>query len=188
MESRIREVRRAKKLTLADIAARCQPATTAQTIGRLETGMRRLTLPWLNRLAAAMDVEPAELMVTLARADIPVTAVLDAGGADAPTRPMSLVPPDPSGTLLGVLVEVSQGDYRAGDQLWCAKVEPEGYGQLLNRDVLAPLPVGRFAFGRLVSVVGGHIRLLPPSHGARLIEVAGPAWLAPVQTLIRTFN
>ena len=44
MQSRIRDVRKAKGLTLADVAARCKPATTAQTIGRLETGTRVLSL------------------------------------------------------------------------------------------------------------------------------------------------
>ena len=34
MQSRIRDVRRAKGLTLADVAMRCNPPTTAQTIGR----------------------------------------------------------------------------------------------------------------------------------------------------------
>jgi len=42
MINRIRDIRREKGLTLADVAARCHPQTTAQTIGRLETGMRQL--------------------------------------------------------------------------------------------------------------------------------------------------
>jgi len=36
----IREVRNARGLTLLDVAQRCDPPTTAQTIGRLETGTR----------------------------------------------------------------------------------------------------------------------------------------------------
>ena len=36
MITRIREVRRARKLTLQDVADRCTPPTTPQTIGRLE--------------------------------------------------------------------------------------------------------------------------------------------------------
>jgi len=49
MINRIRDIRREKGLTLADVAARCTPPTTAQTIGRLETGMRQLSLTWMNR-------------------------------------------------------------------------------------------------------------------------------------------
>ena len=55
MQSRIRDVRRAKGLTLADVAERCTPPTTAQTIGRLETGMRVLSLIWINRIADALE-------------------------------------------------------------------------------------------------------------------------------------
>ena len=47
MINRIRDIRREKKLTLADVGARCKPATTAQTIGRLETGTRQLDQPQL---------------------------------------------------------------------------------------------------------------------------------------------
>ena len=44
MINRIRDVRRQKGVTLAEVAAACDPPTTAQTIGRLETGMRNLSL------------------------------------------------------------------------------------------------------------------------------------------------
>lgn len=188
MEHRIRDVRRAKQLTLADVASRCSPATTAQTIGRLETGMRRMTLPWLQRIAAALDVQPSDLVSQTARADIPVHALLEESGAQAPAQSMALVPPDPTGALVGVIVRVAQGDYRCGDQLWCRKVEPEDFAALLNRDVLAPLPVGHFAFGRLVSVIGDNARLLPPLPGSRLIEVKAAPWLARVETLIRNLD
>ena len=58
MINRIREIRRQKGLTLADVAARCTPATTAQTIGRLETGTRSLSLKWMNRIGAALGIDP----------------------------------------------------------------------------------------------------------------------------------
>jgi transcriptional regulator with XRE-family HTH domain len=54
MLTRIREVLKAKGLTLHDVAARCVPPTTAQTIGRLETGTRTVSVGWLNRIAAAL--------------------------------------------------------------------------------------------------------------------------------------
>ena len=76
MQSRIRDVRRARRLTLEDVAARCQPPTTPQTIGRLEMGTRTLSLPWLNRIAAALDVPPAALVRHEASAELPVAARL----------------------------------------------------------------------------------------------------------------
>ena len=62
MQSRIRDVRKAKGLTLADVAERCNPQTTAQTIGRLETGMRVLSLIWINRIADALGVDSSDLV------------------------------------------------------------------------------------------------------------------------------
>ncbi|MFN5760264.1 MAG: helix-turn-helix domain-containing protein, partial [Sphingomonadaceae bacterium] len=81
MITRIREVRRAKGLTLADVGARCVPPTTAQTIGRLETGTRTVSVDWLNRIAAALDVTAADLVELPDRADLPVAAILGAEGA-----------------------------------------------------------------------------------------------------------
>jgi transcriptional regulator with XRE-family HTH domain len=56
--NRIRDIRKQKGLTLAEVAAACDPPTTAQTIGRLETGMRNLSLVWMNRISGALGVLP----------------------------------------------------------------------------------------------------------------------------------
>ncbi len=84
MITAIREVRRAKGLTLDDVARRCVPPTTAQTIGRLETGTRTVSVGWLNRIADALGVTAADLVRLPERAEIAVAAVLDASGAHAP--------------------------------------------------------------------------------------------------------
>ena len=62
MITRIREVRKARGLTLDDVARRCQPPTTPQTIGRLETGTRTVSVGWLNRIARALGVEAQDLV------------------------------------------------------------------------------------------------------------------------------
>jgi len=43
-------------MTLDDVARRCDPPTTPQTIGRLETGTRTVSVGWLNRIAKALGV------------------------------------------------------------------------------------------------------------------------------------
>lgn len=62
MITRIREVRKAKGLTLEQVGLLCLPPTTAQTIGRLETGTRTVSVKWLNRIADALGVTSAELV------------------------------------------------------------------------------------------------------------------------------
>ncbi|ODP39676.1 helix-turn-helix domain-containing protein [Sphingomonas turrisvirgatae] len=187
MITAIREVRRAKGLTLEDVAKRCDPPTTAQTIGRLETGTRTVSVGWLNRIAKALDVTAADLVQLPDRPDIPVSATLDAGGAHALRKPATVVPPSVEPGLVAVTVGGGIGDYRAGDVIWCRTLEPGKFGQALNRDVLIPRPAGRFLFGRLIDVEagGGRLNVLPLGAGARQQVVERPAWIACAVQLVR---
>lgn len=186
MITAIREVRRAKGLTLEEVAARCVPPTTAQTIGRLETGTRTVSVGWLNRIAAALEVDAADLVRLPDRPELPVAAVLDGAGVQAPRRPASVVPPRVEPGLVAVTVAAGIGDYRAGDEIWCRALAPEGYAHALNRDVLVPRPAGRFLFGRLIGREGDRIHLLPLGAGTRQQVVADPPWIAEAIRIIRS--
>ncbi len=185
MITAIREIRRAKGLTLADVAARCEPVTTAQTIGRLETGTRTVSVGWLNRIAAALGVTAADLVKLPDRIDVPVAARLDAAGAHAPTQEAATAAPRPEPGMVAVAVTGGVGDYRAGDELWCVPVDPDAFGGALNRDVLVPRAAGRFAFGRLIGREGARLHLLPPGPGARQQVIPDAPWLAVATKLIR---
>lgn len=185
MITAIRDVRRAKGLTLDDVARRCDPPTTAQTVGRLETGTRTVSVGWLNRIAKALGVEAADLVKLPDRVDLPVAALLDSGGAAAPTKERSVAAPSAKPGMVAVAVTAGVGDYRAGDQIWCEMVDPDSFGAALNRDVLVPRPAGRFAFGRLLDRSGGKLHLLPPGAGARQQIVSDPPWLARAVRLVR---
>lgn len=185
MITRIREVRRAKGLTLLDVAERCKPPTTAQTIGRLETGTRTVSVGWLNRIAAALDVTAGDLVSLPDHADLPVAAILDAEGVNAPRRESVVAPPVPSSGMVAVQVEAGIGDYRAGDTLWCQRVGPADFGTLLNRDVLLPRPAGRFIFGRLINRDGTMLQILPLGAGGKQQVITDPAWAAYAVRLIR---
>jgi transcriptional regulator with XRE-family HTH domain len=185
MITRIREVRRARGLTLDDVAKRCHPPTTAQTIGRLETGTRTVSIGWLNRIAAALGVEAQDLLAGDAGVEIKVAALLGPGGAMAPRKSAIIVPPRVADRQIGVLVAASVGDYRAGDELWCDVIEPGDYAGALNRDVLVPRPAGRFLFGRLINRDQEKLQVLPLEPGGRQQVVANPPWLAVAVTLVR---
>src|SRR5687767_4788723 len=103
MITRIRDVRRAKKLTLQDVADRCDPPTTPQTIGRLETGTRTVSLSWLNRIAEALGVEATDLVEFADRdEDVPLAALLGHDGAHAPRRAGVVLPPRPEPGMMAV--------------------------------------------------------------------------------------
>jgi transcriptional regulator with XRE-family HTH domain len=194
MTNRIRDIRKAKGLTLADLAAACNPPTTAQTIGRLETGMRQLSLTWMNRIAAALDVEPARLMRAEAAAPAQIVAELIAAGAQALTSPREALLPSElaaadagaqgSGPLV-LAVSESVGEYRPGDLIWLRPLDPDNAASAINRDCLLPRPGGRFAFGRLIDRRGSLVGLLPPGAGQKQVVVDNPAWIAVAFMLVR---
>lgn len=186
MITAIREVRRARKLTLDDVAKRCSPPTTAQTIGRLETGTRTVSVGWLNRIADALGVTAADLVRLPDRADLPVAALLGADGAHAPRHQSVVTPPQPAPDLVAVIVEAGVGDYRSGDEIWCERIPPADFGGALNRDVLLPRPAGRFVFGRLIGREGDKLHILPLGAGARQQVITDPPWAAKAIRLVRT--
>ena len=188
MINRIRDIRREKGMTLADVAARCSPPTTAQTIGRLETGMRNLSLVWMNRIAAALGVDPELLVRGEDSAQPRIIARFGENGAEALAVPRDALLPTTLGgdePLVAMDIEQGAGDYRTGDQVWLRQHGPDHFARLLNRDVLAPRPGGRFAFGRLIDRDDTRVALLPPGQGSRQVVVERPAWLAVAEMLVR---
>jgi transcriptional regulator with XRE-family HTH domain len=195
MTNRIRDLRKAKGLTLADLAAACDPPTTAQTIGRLETGMRQLSLTWMNRIAAALGVEPASLMRAEAAASARIIAELGATGPEALAGPREAVLPSdlvatpdaPAPVVLSVTASI--GEYRPGDLVWLQPfdpaTDPSAITRAINRDCLVPRPGGRFAFGRLIDRRGSLVGLLPPGAGQKQVVVDNPAWIAVAMMLVR---
>lgn len=186
MITRIREVRRARGLTLDEVAQRCDPPTTPQTIGRLETGTRTVSVGWLNRIAKALGVEAQDLVDRGATTDLNVLAVLGPAGPTAPRRAAIVVPPRPDEGQVAIVVSTSVGDYRAGDEIWCDMLQPDEFGRGLNRDVLVPRPAGRFLFGRLIDRDDERLQLLPLGSGGRQQVVANPPWVAVARRLVRS--
>ncbi len=185
MLSRIRDVRRQKGLSLAEVAERCAPPTTAQTVGRLETGTRTLSLNWLNRIATALGVDSSELVQLPDQAELPVAAILSADGTHAPAKEEKILVPNIGGDMVAMRIDASIGEYRRGDELWLEQIGPENFAEALNLDVLVPRPAGRFVFARLLGRENGKLHLLPLESGARQQVVSDPVWIAKPVRLIR---
>jgi transcriptional regulator with XRE-family HTH domain len=63
---RLAELRAAAGLTLRQVADRCRPPTTGETINRLELGRQGLTIEWMYRLAPAFHVRPWDFFSEMA--------------------------------------------------------------------------------------------------------------------------
>ena len=186
MITRIREVRRARGMTLDDVARACDPPTTPQTVGRLETGTRTVSIGWLNRIANALGVDAQDLVHGREDSDLKVAAIIGAHGPVAPKRAAVVVAPRFNSNQVAVTVATSIGDYRVGDEIWCDVLQPEDFGQGLNRDVLVPRPAGRFLFGRMIDRADDRIQLLPLASGGRQQVIANAPWIAVSSKLIRS--
>ena len=186
MITRIREVRRARGMTLDDVARACDPPTTPQTIGRLETGTRTVSVGWLNRIARALRVDAQDLVEGGETSELKVAAVLGSGGATAPRRAAVVVPPRVDEGQVAVIATAGLGDYRSGDEIWCDLLQPGDYARALNRDVLVPRPAGRFLFGRLINRDADKLQILPLEAGGRQQIVANPPWLGMAVKLVRS--
>jgi transcriptional regulator with XRE-family HTH domain len=187
--NRIRDIRKQKGMTLADLAEACDPPTTPQTVGRLETGMRNLSLKWMERIAAALDVE-ADMLVRSERAGHPqIVAKLAKDGPEALSRTRDAILSTDlggDGALIVLDVDYPHGEYRPGDQLWLRQLDPEDAGRAINRDVLVPKKGGRFAFGRLIDRRGELLGILPPGQGQKQDVIKDAPWIAVAEMLVRT--
>jgi transcriptional regulator with XRE-family HTH domain len=187
--NRIRDIRRQKGMTLADLAGACDPPTTPQTVGRLETGMRNLSLKWMERIAAALDVDP-EMLVRSEKAGHPqVVATLAKDGPEALPAPRDAILSTDlagDGALMVLDIDYPHGEYRPGDQLWLRQLAPEDAGRAINRDVLVPRKGGRFAFGRLIDRQGDLLGVLPPGQGQKQDVIKDAPWIAVAEMLVRT--
>ena len=109
-------------------------------------------------------------------------------GAEALSTPTdALLPSALAGEadLLALAIDIGAGDYRSGDQVWLRRIEPEDFARALNRDVLAPRPAGRFAFGRMIDRQDARVALLPPGPGQRQVVIDNPPWLGVAEMLVR---
>lgn len=186
--NRIRDIRKQKGWTLADLAEACDPPTTPQTVGRLETGMRNLSTKWMDRIAKALDVDPQLLLRADNSTHPQIIAQLEQSGAEPLSKPRDAILPTDLGrdsSLVVMTVDYPHGEYRPGDQLWLRQLDPEDAAKAVNRDVLVPRKGGRFAFGRLIDRQGTKVGILPPGHGEKQQVVDNPAWIAVAEMLVR---
>ena len=196
MINRIREIRKARGMTLADLGAACNPPTTAQTIGRLETGMRTLSTNWMDRIGAALKFDPEVLVRSDNAPRAQVIAELGLTAPEALKAPRDAILPSEMAAQEGdepmLVLEVTApvGEYRPGDTLWLRLLDAwsakdADFLAAMNRDCLVPRPGGRFAFGRLIDRKGPLVGILPAHPGQKQQVIDNPDWIAVACMLVR---
>lgn len=192
MKNRIRELRKARGLTLEEVARRAN--TTNQQVHRLETGQRRLTADWMERLGQALGVRAADL---LPEAEAPKVAVVGYIGAGDEVYPIDdhapgvgleevEAPPGEPGETVAVIVrgESMYPSYNDGDMIFYRRDDATPEHTFLGRECVVCLQDGRILVKRVIQGSRkGRYTLV--SHNAPEIVDVAIRWAAPVRWVRR---
>ena len=182
-ETRLREIRKKQKLTLEDVAKRCTPPTTAQTIGRLETGMRTLSVNWIERIAGALKVDPQELIGIPEAGDIKVLATLDKkGNINAIDELFSLRLSITNPVAVRITGNI-QG-FIEDDMLICSLMLPTQFKDAVGQDCLV-IEEDKMAFGKLLNYDGVSAEVAVTKNSKAQVVTFKPTEIAPYKYLIR---
>lgn len=64
ISANLERLRKERGWSRPDLGSRLTPPTSGQQIEKLEKGQRRLTVEWIEKLAKALKVDPAELIAS----------------------------------------------------------------------------------------------------------------------------
>ena len=184
LQSRIREIRRGKGLTLQDVADRA--GTTAQTIGRLETGMRTLSIKWVQRIAEALDTDPGELLSLPEGGDVDVSGIADANG-QITERAMGTVALRLSAqSPIAIVAESNLGQYQKGDHIICDQIDTKDLDRAIGHDCIVKIPDTGMKFAKVLrGRKKGTVTLVPIAATGEVLEDCTIDMIAPAVTLIR---
>jgi len=188
METRIREFRKLRGLTLKELAERI--STTPQTVQRLETANMTVSTDWLEKIANALNIEPADLIARPGGREIPVLGrvmqngrVLTGEGKQVNVLHLHVPADDPVAAQLDVRV----GLYDAGTILVANRLKEADYPSAHGADCLVGLEDGQILFQRVIRSNGKGWTLIPHDPGAEVSYDADVGWIAPVVMSLKYF-
>jgi transcriptional regulator with XRE-family HTH domain len=188
METRIREFRKLRGLTLKELADKI--STTPQTVQRLETANMTVSTDWLEKIANALNIEPADLIARPGGREIPVIGrvmqhgrVLTGEGKQINVLHLHVPADDPVAAQLDVRV----GLYDAGTILVANRLKEADRESAHGADCLVELKDGQVRFTRVIRSDDGGWTLVPHDAGSEIIYNAETSWIAPVVMSLRYF-
>lgn len=185
MKNRIRALRKERGWTLAQLAERIQPdPPTAQTIARLETGTRTLSMTWLDKIAAALEVGAQDLLTLSKGPTSPVIGSVRAMGIQALKQPLEIDLTVMAQDPVAVEFETAKGRYAPGDILVFDRIAGAQNG--FWDEALVKTAAGDLVFGSLFPATPERSAILAaPAPGAQLHALKKPLWAAKAVCLIR---
>ncbi len=183
MQTRIRQMRKARGLTLQQLAQ--STGTTAQTIQRLETGNMTVSTDWLEKLAKALDIYPGDLLDGGAPGDIPLLGTLEGNGAsyshgatfdEGATFRLTVPAIDPVAFCLGKTI----GPYLKDSILVAERFYGRSMSNALGCDGFAHLASGATLLRRIIRGSGESFTLVPIRSEAETLYDQELEWSARI--------
>lgn len=187
MENRIKDLRLAHGLTQQTLGSRI--GTTAATIQRLETGLRKLTVDWIEQIADGLGCDPGEI---LRRAgEIPVVGYFELDGVVSwkpQTDPPEYAPAPPgidSRRLAAVVPSRQKSSTYLAGYYYFERAPGAGVEKCVNRMSVVKT-ADSASFLRIVtasSAVGKwnlHTLVAPPIRQVEIDWAAPIEWIMPL--------
>jgi transcriptional regulator with XRE-family HTH domain len=207
MTTSIRAIRKQRGLTLQQLADAV--GTTPQTIQRLETGNMSVSVDWLERIAGALGLAPADL---LGPATVPVVQrvpvigqLVKGGTVDVAHRALAAAEvasgfaddngadfsgdahvtiPSPTEQCVAIRISVPTGHYAEGTVLIGRRREQITAVQT-SGDCVIGLQSGEIALWHVAVARNGKMTFTAYDAGADGITHDRIAWIAPVYIVVR---
>ena len=185
---RIREFRKLRGLTLLQLAEKI--GTTPQTVQRLETDNMTVSLHWLDKISAALTVDPADLISE--RGDTPIPMIGRLGSSGRVSAAEDQIGANyrlevPASAPVAVRVDIGTGPYEAGSVLIASRFRPEDIENAHGTDCIAEIEGGKLMLRRLMRVAPGRWTLIPLEAGGEILSHVPLAWAARVIMAIRYY-
>ncbi len=189
MATRIRDIRKKRGLTLQQLAD--VVGTTAQTIQRLETANMTVSLDWLLRIAAALDLTAADLLdgnngrrirfLGMLGVDDNVMTSSPAGLSDHITIEL------PQGAPVAVKLAERTAEFEPGTILVAERLEKDDWRKSDGLDCLVSDLQGRVALRQIVYDTKGKVTLVQKSKDGAVERNPKISWIAPIKAAVRYF-
>ncbi len=181
METRIREYRKMRRMTLQELADRI--GTTPQTVQRLETANMTVSTDWLERFANVFGVHPADLIRGGRTREIPMLGALGNGAVLRSVNGLDIDafnPDIPADDPVAVRLEKATGPYATGTMIIANKLTPSNIVNAFGADCVVAMPNGTILLRRVLRGAGDSVTLVPLENQSEVLYDQNPEWVARI--------
>jgi transcriptional regulator with XRE-family HTH domain len=188
MQTRIREFRKLRGMTLKELADKIK--TTPQTVQRLETANMTVSTDWLEKIARALLVEPADLIGARSSREIRLIGRIGEQGRvnRVQNEQANVIHLEvPADNPIAARLDATVGYYEAGTVLIANRFREEDLDNAHGVDCIVALPNGAVMLRRMIRGRNGMWTLVPHDSGGEVHYDQQIEWAARVIMAIKYF-